>query len=97
MEVGFCCAPLLVTRFVAAAANSLMLFNTAAAAVCHLQAAQYAAFTHRLGIRATDVCVTLLDRLQGDQARRQIAVLLANSPCYLWCTGSSWIPGILCF
>ena len=28
---------------------------------------EFGAFTHHLGIRATDVCVALLNRLDGDQ------------------------------
>jgi uridine phosphorylase len=32
-----------------------------------MEAAMFAAFTHRLGIRGTGLCTTLLDRLKGDQ------------------------------
>ena len=32
-----------------------------------MESAQFAAFTHQLGIPAAVACVTLLDRLQGDQ------------------------------
>jgi len=32
-----------------------------------MEAAQFAAFTHRLGIRGTGLCTTLLNRLDGDQ------------------------------
>eukprot|EP00937_MAST-01D_sp_MAST-1D-sp2_P007141 g7141.t1 len=34
-----------------------------------MEALQFAAFTQRLGIRAAACCVTLLDRLEGDQVR----------------------------
>jgi uridine phosphorylase len=34
-----------------------------------MEALQFGAFTHRLGIRAAACCVTLLDRLEGDQVR----------------------------
>lgn len=32
-----------------------------------MEAPMFAALTHHVGIRATDVCVTLLNRLHGDQ------------------------------
>lgn len=32
-----------------------------------MEAAQFASFTHRIGIRAAIVCVTIVDRLHGDQ------------------------------
>lgn len=32
-----------------------------------MEALAFAALTHHAGIRAADVCVTLLDRLKGDQ------------------------------
>ena len=32
-----------------------------------MEAAMFASFTHRLGIRGTGLCATLLDRLEGDQ------------------------------
>ena len=34
-----------------------------------MESLQFGAFAHRLGIRATACCVTLLNRLEGDQVR----------------------------
>ena len=34
-----------------------------------MESLQFGAFTHKLGIRATACCVTLLNRLEGDQVR----------------------------
>ena len=35
-----------------------------------MEATVFAAMTHMAGIRAAVVCVTLLDRLKGDQVRK---------------------------
>ena len=40
-----------------------------------MESLQFGAFTHRLGIRATACCVTLLNRLEGDQVRTPIKEL----------------------
>ena len=36
-----------------------------------MEATVFAAMTHMAGIRAAVVCVTLLDRLKGDQVRKR--------------------------
>jgi len=40
-----------------------------------MESLQFGAFTHRLGIKATACCVTLLNRLEGDQVRTPVAEL----------------------
>merc|ERR1712100_561579 len=40
-----------------------------------MEALQFGAFTHHLGIKAATCCVTLLDRLQGDQVTASPAQL----------------------
>lgn len=40
-----------------------------------MEAAQFAAFTHRLGIKGTGLCTTLLDRLEGDQVLTPLEAL----------------------
>jgi uridine phosphorylase len=42
-----------------------------------MEAAMFAAFTHRLGIKGTGLCATLLDRLQGDQVLTPMEELMA--------------------
>ena len=41
-----------------------------------MEAAQFASFTHHLGIPAAVCCVTLLDRLQGDQVDTPLEIML---------------------
>lgn len=48
-----------------------------------MEALAFAALTHHAGIRAADVCVTLLDRLKGDQVIRNFILnitLLSDGP-----------------
>ena len=42
-----------------------------------MESLQFGAFTHRLGLKATACCVTLLNRLEGDQVRTPIEELKA--------------------
>lgn len=43
-----------------------------------MESVPFAAMTFQAGIRAADVCVTFLDRLQGDQVRKRHEKKLAN-------------------
>ena len=52
--------------------NYLRELNKAGVRNIEMESSPFAALTHRAGIRAAVICVTLLNRLNGDQVRKEL-------------------------
>lgn len=45
-----------------------------------MESLAFAALTHHAGIKAAVICVTLLDRLRGDQVNKLVIIINCNLP-----------------